>query len=629
MLQTIREHTEGWITKIIITLIILSFALWGIHSYLIGATATTSIATVNDVEIQKEQLSNAYDRLRRQALMQGTSPAELAKNEPQLKKQALQTLIDMEALKQASIVQGYAVSDLQIDNYLQSMQDFQVDGRFSLERMQQVLASASLSVGDFLDIIKSNLLIEQPRLGTLFSAFATENEANATIRLINQTRDVSYLAIPTLTFANSGTTVSEAAVTNYYNEHKNDFMTKQQVSIEYVSLTLNDIMQKMSPTDAELQSFYNENATSYRLPMQWKLAYLTVPVAVNAAAEDEKKDQVKAVAIAEALKNGQDLKATAEKYAVALTMKDEWVTVAALPESMQKTVATLSTPDQVSDPVKSEDGFVIIKALAMRQPNTQSFAEVKDKVREGFIKQRAEEKFAELRDQLADLTYEHPDSLATAAKTLNLAVNSTGLFTHDSGVDSISNSTKVREIAFSSEVLNSQNNSDVIQLNPETLVVIRNKQTVPAKVIPLAEVADSIKAKLAATTLDQQTKNYANAIVTKLQNGSPIESVTDNGRFSWISAGFIGRYATKVDSAVLDVAFKLPNPASNSGKPVYGIAKVPSGYMIVSVIAVKDGAKEDDKQLSVFTEQTQTSQGLLEYELLKQSEIKQAKIVMN
>ena len=112
MLQTIREHTQGWIAGIIITTIIITFALWGIHSYFTGGTVNTHIAEVNGIEITKEQLAVAYERLRRQVQSQyGANNSITTKDETVLKNRAMQALIDLEVLKQASSAQSYRVSD--------------------------------------------------------------------------------------------------------------------------------------------------------------------------------------------------------------------------------------------------------------------------------------------------------------------------------------------------------------------------------------------------------------------------------------------------------------------------------------------------------------------------------------
>ena len=193
MLQSIREYTQGWIAGIIISIIILTFALWGIHSYFVSTGNNNVVAVVNGVDISKEQLTVAYERLRRQ------NPSQFYaanKNENVLKTRALEMIVSTEVLKQASAAQGYLISDHQIDNYLQNMPEFQVDGKFSFERFQELLSSTLLSTSEFLDLIKVTLLIDQPKLGIVFTSFALPDETLYTISLVNQERDVEYLSLP-------------------------------------------------------------------------------------------------------------------------------------------------------------------------------------------------------------------------------------------------------------------------------------------------------------------------------------------------------------------------------------------------------------------------------------------------
>ncbi len=105
------------------------------------------------VDVTKEQLTVAYERLRRQ--MQNQYGAAAMKDDNSLKERALNTIIDLEVLKQSSVNQGFGVSDTQVDGYLQSMPEFQVDGRFSIDRFQEILSSTMLSISEFLEIIRT------------------------------------------------------------------------------------------------------------------------------------------------------------------------------------------------------------------------------------------------------------------------------------------------------------------------------------------------------------------------------------------------------------------------------------------------------------------------------------------
>lgn len=626
MLQTIREHTQGWIAGTIITLIILSFALWGIHSYFIGGEGNTTVAEVNGIDITKEDLAVAYERLRRQVQIQYGANKALVQDETALKGRALQSLIDIEALKQASIKNGFLVSDAQIDGYLQGMPEFQVDGHFSVERFQELLASTLLSTSDFLDLIQSSLLIDQPKLGIVLSSFALPNETQYTMQLINQERSIQYLTIPFQYFLTQPITISPANVQAYYAQHKADFMTPEQVNVEYVQLTLKDLAATIAPTDVMLKNFYNENVNSYSKPMEWKIADIEIPISVSATTEEIAAANKKAETIAAALKKGEAFDKLAKENKQNLSGQN-WLTLNDVPSELQQAVSDLAKPGDTSAPIKTSKAIVIVKLLDTKAPEIQAFENVKDKVKENYVRGHAEEKFAELRDQLADLTYERPDSLQSASKSLNLPIQTSELFAKNKPGKDISQYKKVRDAAFSNDVLNLQNNSDVIQLNPETLVVVRVKSHVASALLPLASVSKQIEDKLRIQEAEFRAVALSADLQKKLASGqSSPEQIASTYHFAWQTAGFVGRYSTKVDSAVLDLAFRLPNPTTTKAKAVYGTTRIPNGYALVALQGVKDGAATDKRQYSVFAEQIENSEGLLEYELYRRSQMANAKI---
>lgn len=617
MLQTIREHTQGWIAGIIISVIILTFALWGIHSYFEGGANNNIVAEVNGIDITKNQLAGSYERLRRQAQAQfGTSSA--TKEDGTLKSRALQGLIDVEVLKQASASQGFLVSNRQIDNYLESMPEFQVEGRFSLERFQELLSSTLLSTSEFLELIKTSLLIDQPKLGVIFTSFALPEEVSYTIGLVNQERDIQYINIPFQSIASSSINIPAEKIQSYYEQHKNEFMTPEQVNVEYIQLSLKDLLATINPTPEILNNFYNENINSYTQPMKWKLVSALIPVAATTTKSEVDEAKKKAEQVVETFRQGNNDTKIASQYPNS-GLSTDWMTLNQVPAELQKSVAKLTEPGQVSEMIKTSKGLMIVKVASIQAPKMQAFGEVKDKVKETYIRQHAEEKFAEMRDRLADMTYEHPDSLQLAAKMLSLPVRVSDLFQKDKAGKDIAQYKKVRDVAFSNDVLNLQNNSDVIQLNPETVIVLRVKSHMASTLLPLKDLSKQIEAKLKSQEAELRVAKMADDLVSKLQSGTPL-----SGR-AWVSPGYISRYTKKVDSAILDTAFRLPQPG-NSGKMSYGATRLPTGYAVVGVKAVKDGKVTNTKEFDVFAEQVQNSMGLLEYELYKQSAASKAKI---
>lgn len=627
MLQSIRDRTHGWIAGIIISILILSFALWGIHSYLLGNVSNVTVAKVNGVEVTKGQLAVAYERLRRQLQMQYSSNYALPENaEANLKARALQTLINIQVLKQASLAQKYRISTRQIDSFLESIPEFQVNGQFSVAKFQQLLATTLYNANDFLELIQTSLLIDQPRLGMIFSSFALPNEVETAVALVNQERDIQFVVLPLQTFSNHPILISNDKVLSYYNQHPEEFKTPEQVSVEYIELSLKDLMANMHPADAELKSFYTENTNSFAEPMQWKLDVILIP---NGTSDKQNKEaENKANEISQKIKQGASFADLSHQYPVDIAKKlKDWVTLNQIPTELQQPILKLTKKGQVSEVFKTTHGFVILKVMDFKEAQVQPFEKVKDKVKDALNHQQAEEKLTALKEKLANKVYEHPESLQPAAKELGLTVKTSELFTKDKGGKDISANNKVREAAFSSEVLNLQNNSDVISLTSDDVVVIRVKSHQAATLLALKTVEKQITEKLNASEADAETLRFANEIVDQLHKGNTPDQVANQYKLKWNPVGFITRHSTKVDPAILETAFATPKPTDKH--PNYSIVKVSTGYAVIALNAVRDGnLKNNPAQAQVFAEQLQNTQGMLEYELYKQSLIKKAKIVI-
>jgi hypothetical protein len=535
MLQSIRDRTHGWIATVIISLLILSFALWGIHSYMIGGSYQVDAAKVNGIGIRKTEVNAAYERLHRQLLQSQNSGNDLSASvQASLKVEALQQLINLQALSQASLSQGYRVSENQVDGFLQGMSQFKVNGKFSVDKFEQMLAGALYTPNEFMRFIKTTLLIEQPRLGVIFSSFALPDEIANTISLVNQKRDFEYFILPPQYTLVDPLRVPSDKIEAYYHKHQEEFKAPEQVSLDYIQLSLSDVMGKLHPSDKELKQFYSENISSFS---QYKRG-------------------------------------------------------------------------------KTKNAAVL------------SFAKVKDKVRQAWLSQKAEEQFANLREKLANMTYEQPDSLKSTAQELGLPIRSTGLFTQETGGKDISSMTKVRDTAFSHDVLSLRNNSDVIQIGRDSVVVVRVKLHLPVRPMPLTMVQGQIARKLQESEINNKTEQVAKHIVQELQSGSDLKKINFRSRpAKWIATGFIGRHSSKVDPAILDMAFAIPKSAGDHSYS-YGIVKVANGYAVVRLKSVRDGEVNGQNEYRIFAEQIQNTQGLLEYELYKESLFKEAKVTL-
>jgi peptidyl-prolyl cis-trans isomerase D len=625
MLQSIRDRTHGWIAGVIISLVILSFALWGIHSYLESSATTEVVAKVNGIEISKRQLAATLDPLRNQAQISLGSTVLPESIEANLKKRAMDALINIQVLRQASVAQNYRITDFQVDSYLERMPDFQVNGEFSLTRLRQILANNMLSIADFLELIKTTLLIDQPRLGIILTAFVLPNEVSSTVALVNQERDLSYLIIPQDAFLQQPAAITDAQMQAFYKLHEEEFKTPEQVTIDYLELSTKALAADIHPTDEMLKNYYNDNINSYTLPAQWNLAEILVPVNEMTTADQIAAAEKKITDLQADIKKGADFAALAKQYPSPET-KADWVTLSQLPVELQKPVSGLTKQGDVSDPIKVAKGLMLVKVMGLKEAQVQPFEQVKDKVQEALVRQLAEEKYANLREKLANVAYEHPDSLEPAAKALGLTIKVSQPFTREKGNGDISSSRKIRDAAFTDDVLNSSNNSDAIQIGPDSTVVVRVKSHLPAALLSLQAVSKQVTDQLQVLNAEKQAEAQAREIKKKLQHGETPDQIASEYHLTWNKTGFVGRYSNKVDSAILYTAFGLPRPQPGT-IGLFDTVKMPKGYAVVAVNAVRDADNADhQEETDVFADQIQNTVGLLDYKLYAQSMLADAKV---
>lgn len=625
MLQTIRERIQGWIAGTIISLIIVSFLFWGIHSYYQGEGSKISAATVNGHDISKEKFAVAYDRLRRE--IQQNNHAQL--DESLLKERTIRALIEMEVLKQASISAGYRISDAQIDDYLMSMPQFQENGVFSQNRFQSVLDSSLLSASEVLDVIHTGLLIDQPKIGILLSSFALPNEIHQTANLVNEERKFDYLIISNATFLNKQNNISDQDVHKYYQDHKSEFMTPEQVRLEYIQISMSDLANTIKVSEEEMKSYYNENINSFTKPLRFQLEALFIPEMATADKQQNNANQKLAENLLTQVKSKQNLTKLRAQYSSSDFHSNQWITIGEVPQDLQATVKNLTGKDEWSAPIMTARGIYLIHVLGRQAPALETYQAVREKVRHAVARQRAEESFANLRERLADLTYAHSDSLMPASQALNIKVNETEWFSKDqSGLKGILGNDRVRLMAFSNDLLALHNNSDVLALDSDTMAVVRVKAHQLSALLPLEAVKSKIIDRLSLEKKDQALKEFSDACVRDLNAGVSPQVMASKNHLTWIQSDkWAARYGAQFEPAILDLAFRLPNPDLIAKPKVSaGVIRLSKGYALVLLKKVQVGSIPDKKQMSIFGEQIQNSQGALEYNLYKQDLIKQADI---
>ena len=241
MLQSIRDKAQGWITSTVIGLLIVIFALWGIHGYLelnIGKENKV-VASVVGQSLLQSDFDKAYQRVYQQARERlGGKFVNNEKMAKQLRLQTIQQWEETQVLAQAALQAKYRISQTLIDSVLLNIPVFQSAGRFSAQHFYDVLNTLNYTKFQFLADLKKLILINQVQEGIIQSAFALPGDINKSINFINQKRDFAYLIIPYSNFLAEQFSIPDSQALAYYQQNKHDFAQAEQVSIEYIELLL-------------------------------------------------------------------------------------------------------------------------------------------------------------------------------------------------------------------------------------------------------------------------------------------------------------------------------------------------------------------------------------------------------
>jgi peptidyl-prolyl cis-trans isomerase D len=590
MLQSMRERMQGIIAGVIVGIICLTFAFWGIQNYLQSRSGQNVVAKVNGVKITRAQFETAYNRARQIMMLQmGKDFAVDQQTQAKLKDQVLQQLIDSFVLFQAAQELGFRVSQDQVNAVLNQMPIFQVQGHFSVNRFQQVISNMLYSEAGFIADLEQKMMVSQLHMGITGSAFALPDETNNFVKLIKQTRDIGYAIIPASHFADK-VTVSQAEIKDYYDQHQQDFTTPEQVSIAYLELTADQLKNQIKTTPAELQQFYDDNIDLYSHPARWQVARIFVPLNTPNA---EKKIKVLA-------KQG--------KFS-----KPEWITHG-FPNLK---------PGQISQPIRTDNGFYIVKLLQAKKAETKPFSAVQDQVKKALIQQKTNQLFTEKNNQLSNLTYTNSNTLTVASKQLNLPIKTTDFFTRQGAKQGILANPNVIKAAFSDTVLKQNYNSDLIEIDPGHVIVLRINQHKPSAAKPLTAVQTTIKQQLIEDKSNQQAQQLGAKLLADIQQGKSAQQIVAQQGLTWHTIGQLKRDQKNLDHQIILAAFNLPNQPTTTG-----INLDKGGYALIQVTKVYPGdiKQLNAEQLKNIKQAMALGFGQADYELLTNEMLKKAKI---
>jgi len=529
MLQEIKERAQGWVAWAIVILITIPFALWGIQSYL-GIGGEPVAAKVDGTKITQRELDQSVQRSRMR-LRESLGPAydpDLFES-GQLRAQVLQRMIRDTVLLDASYDMGMRVSDEAVRAAILAEPAFQRDGVFDKATYERVLGLQGLTPMAYEERLRSGLLSTQLARAVTESGFTTDAELAAATRLLRQRRDIAYLVLPQDRFMPEAEPSAED-IKAYYDANPQRFESPDRVKLTYIVLDADALAKPAAVDEAALRAAYEERIDEFQETERRAVRHilLTVPADADDATAQQVRDRL--AELRAKIEAGEDFAAVAEANSQDPGSAEQGGDLGLVERGMMdpafEQAAFGLQKGVVSEPVRSRFGYHLIEVTDIEGGKAKPFAEVRDQLARELGRGDAEAAYFELAEQLANLSYESPDSLIPAAETLGLEVQTSDWIERRGG-EGILGNPKVTGAAFSEDVLVQGNNSEVIEPDPDRMqaIVLRVDDHEPAAVRPLDEVRDDIVTILKQQQAAAAALAAAEAMVERLRGGEDLASL--------------------------------------------------------------------------------------------------------
>ncbi len=617
MLQSIRDRAQGIVVWAIVGLIIITFALFGLSSYLSG-TAKSVVASVNGVEISERELLREYQNAQRrlQQMLGSNYRADLFSEEV-MKNQVLEGLIQRELINQELEAENYQVAPEQVVASLQKIPAFHnANGEFSTENYRRALAVQGMSSELFETQMARDIANEQLRNSITRSSFVTDQEGNRFQQLQDQQRKIGYMRLPHQRYLKK-IKITDDDINAYYEQNAIVFNTPQEVGVDYIELDLAEMARQIDFSETEIKDYYEQNRQSYvSQPEQRKVRHILIPVNTTV---DEVQAREQIEALAARIKSGEDFAIIAKTESQDPGSASQggdlgFIGLGVMDKAFEQATFQLNK-NQLSQPIRTRFGYHLIEVTEIKPVQLKPFDEVKAQIRTDLQTEQAEKRFYEEVDKLNNLSYEIPDSLEPVAAELGLEIKQSPMFTASGGQDLFANP-KVVSGAFSDEVLNQNRNSELIELSDTHVIVLRLREQKVASQRPLEEVREFIIGRLKQQqAIELATKDAAAALVRLTEAEDPKRVAADYGQ-KWQDVGNIKRTPSegdKLDNQIRETVFSLPHPQDNQVE--FTSLTLPGGDAVVlALYAVKDGELAADKAgLQAVKQQRANLSGQVEY----------------
>jgi len=585
MLTALRKQTGSWVAKVILLLLVLSFAIWGIGDIFYGNPEEATIASVGDTEISSGELNYAFNRnldnLQRQFGGQFTREQAIGIGllQQTLDEQLGQRLLDVEARDM-----GITVDDETLRRLITENPSFQSAGRFDRLRFNQLIRTTGLSEEGYLEALRQELS-RNALTGSVAAAAAVPDVMAETIyRYRNEERRGRFFRIADAEITDLETP-GDDALEAVYEEDEQRFTAPEYRKITYVTLEPKDLLEEVEIAEDLIQEAYDDRSARYITPETRSVEQLL--------ANDE-EIAAKAEALIEEGKTFAEVAEDLKDDGVSLTDLGS-VTEAGMPAGIGQDAFSVNE-GEVTSPIQSPFGFHLFKVNTVEPEKVTPLEEVRDELYEELALVEAEDRLPELATQLDDelaaggSVGEAVEAIGLAAKTVN-AVDRRGLDQQGEPVEELAAWSNLIQTAFDGE----EGEPSLLEESDDgAYYVVQVDEIIPERLKDIDEVRDEVVEVWEGQQRRMGAKARAEELLTKLQEAASLDTLAANDSITIEEIEPIKRSDTgaeyNLNRAAIDALFE-----TDAGSVTAQVIEVEDGVVVLAVEEVIEKHPSDDQ----------------------------------
>lgn len=472
MLDKIRNNTQSKFAKIVLGIIIIPFALFGIDSYLSSIGDDVYAAKVNGESITIQSYQNALNRVKDQFLNQNTPPDPAIFETAEFRKSVLDGMIASKLVAQETSRANFVISDSQLSQYILGMPGFQRNGKFDQEAYDNLAMRQNLTPKKLDELIRKDLAKQQVKDSLNKYVFVTKEKIQKLVDLAYQKRDISMLELRLDDYFKK-VKVTDEEIQKYYEENPNNFIMPDQVKVNFLLYSVAEILPTVEISDEEVKQYFQDNKAQFEASQQRRAKHILF--LTDSDMTDEQVDEVKQLAESvreKAIKNPKNFDDLAKEFSKDTESAKNggdlgFFSRGMMVKEFDEVVFDMKVGD-VSPLVKTQFGFHIINLTDIKGEEV-TFESVKAQIKGEILYSKAQQIYAEGAEEFSNLIYEKSDSLQPAADRFNLSIQESQWLTLDTATKFFNNEAFAQAV-FDPEAIETKTNINAIEVSPNNLI---------------------------------------------------------------------------------------------------------------------------------------------------------------